>query len=138
MSTDVVRTWKALWDGDYSVAASLIDPGIQVHASMADGSDGSEIKGVEGMVGWIGQIRGPSPDLTFEIEVGPIAQDNLIALRWRATGTYAGGFPGANAPAGTQIDFTGIDILRVRDGRVVEYWLNSDMQRLFRQLHVQG
>ena len=36
-----------------------------------------------------------------------------IALRWKAEGTYADGFPGASAPVGTLVSFTGTDFLRV-------------------------
>jgi hypothetical protein len=38
------------------------------------------------------------------------------------------------AAAGTPIAFTGTGILRQRDGRLVEYWLNADTLDLLRQL----
>ncbi|MEU9222490.1 hypothetical protein AB0D47_38980 [Streptomyces sp. NPDC048376] len=44
-----------------------------------------------------------------------------MSVRWTATGTYDGSFPGAKAPAGTVVTFTGTDTLRIRDGRFVEY-----------------
>ncbi|MGW3174413.1 ester cyclase [Streptomyces sp. NPDC001153] len=56
-------------------------------------------------------------------------------MRWTATGTYAGGFPGAKAQPGTTVTFTGTDTLRVNDGKFVEYWLNSDTLQLLTQLH---
>ncbi|CAM5700774.1 Gamma-aminobutyraldehyde dehydrogenase [Streptomyces glaucescens] len=40
---------------------------------------------------------------------------------------YAGGVPGATAPVGTKVSFSGNDILRVRDGRFVEYWTCTDV-----------
>lgn len=68
--------------------------------------------------------------------MGPIIDGDLIALRWRAQGSYAGGFPGAAAPAGTPADFTGTDLLRVQDGQLAEYWVNSDVHVLLAQLQV--
>ncbi len=65
-----------------------------------------------------------------------MVQDDHIALRWIAEGTYGGGFPGATAPIGTPVAFTGTDLLRVEDGRFVEYWVNSDIHVLLRQLRV--
>ena len=98
-----------------------------MHAAMADGSDGGSITGPRGLAGWICQTRAVVPDLRFTIEVGPIGQDGHIAIRWRAAGTYAGGFPGAAAAPGTPVAFTGTDVLRLQDGTLAEYWVNSDM-----------
>lgn len=44
------------------------------------------------------------------------------------------GFPGAKAEPGTVVTFTGTDTLLMRDGRFVEYWLNSDGLHMLRQL----
>lgn len=130
--------WLALWNGDYSGADTLIRPDFQVHAAMLDGGEGGAVSGPQGLVGWISQIRGAIPDLVFTIQVGPIAQDDHLALRWSANGSYAGGFPGAAAPVGTKVAFTGTDVLSVRDGQLTEYWVNSDMHVLFAQLQVGG
>ncbi|WP_461712396.1 hypothetical protein [Streptomyces sp. DSM 41013] len=50
--------------------------------------------------------------------------------------SYDGSFPGAKAPAGTVVTFTGTDTLRIRDGWFVEYWLNADGLHMLRQLQV--
>lgn len=132
----MIDEWLAFWNGDYDLAESLIAPGLRVHAALADGGDGSAFTDAGSMAGWVRQLRAPLPDLRFAIEVGPITEGDMVALRWRATGTYAGGMPGANAPVGTAIDFAGVDLLRLDDGRIVEYWLNSDMLLLLTQLQV--
>ena len=77
-----------------------------------------------------------APDLRFTVQVGPIVDGDRIALRWRAVGSYAGGMPGAAAPIGTPVDFTGTDLLRVRRGRIAEYWVNTDVHVLLAQLQV--
>jgi predicted ester cyclase len=38
------------------------------------------------------------------------------------------------AATNTDVDFTGIAICRIRDGRIVEAWNNFDFMRLNRQL----
>ena len=58
-------------------------------------------------------------------------------MRWKAQGTYAGGFPGA-APeaAGRHITFAGTDILRIADDQLAEYWANADSLLFLQQLGV--
>jgi predicted ester cyclase len=132
----ITQSWLELWNGDYSQAEGLISPGFQLHAALLDGGDGSAISGPEGLVSMVSQIRGPFPDLKFGIQVGPIVDGDYIVVRWTATGTYAGGFPGALAEPGTVVTFTGTDTLRSRDGVLVEYWLNADTLLLITQLQV--
>lgn len=133
-----VDAWLHLWNGDYSLADEVVSPDVRVHAAMLDGSDSSAVRGPEGVVAWIGQLRTVVPDLRFSIEVGPVVDGDQVALRWLAEGTYAGGMPGAAAPAGTRVSFTGIDLLRLHDGQVVEYWLNADTLGLVTQLQVRA
>jgi predicted ester cyclase len=134
----VVAGWLKLWNGDYTDVERLIDPGFRVHAAMLDGGDGSAVTGPEGLVGWITLTRAVMPDLHFAIQVGPIEQGEHFVVRWIAEASYAGGFPGASAPVGANIAFTGTDILRVHGGLIAEYWVNSDMHVLLQQLQVVG
>lgn len=132
----LVDGWLELWNGEYGGADSLIAPDFRIHAALLDGADSGGMAGPAGTVAWIKQIRAPLPDLAFTIEVGPIVQNDHVALRWQAEGHYAGGFPGAAAPIGTRVRFTGTDLLRVHDDRLVEYWVNSDVHVLLASLQV--
>jgi predicted ester cyclase len=128
--------WLKLWNGDYGQAKSLIATDFRVHAALLDGGDGSAVKGPEGLVAMVQQIRAAFPDLRFSVQVGPIIDGHQMVVRWTATGTYGGGFPGASAKPGTVVTFTGTDILRIKNGRFVEYWLNADTLLLVTQLQV--
>jgi predicted ester cyclase len=130
----MLDAWLRLWNGDFAQAPGIISPGFRVHAALLDGGDGSSIRGVDGLVAWIGQTRAAFPDLRFTIEVPPLVDGRYASVRWTATGTYAGGFPGAKAEPGTVVTFTGTDTLRTRDGRFVEYWVNTDTLSLLTQL----
>lgn len=137
-ASDLVTRWVALWNGDYAVAEQIISEDNRVHAAMFDGGDGSAVQGVSGMTDFVGQMRFLAPDLTFSVDVGPIVDGAHLVVRWVATGHYGGGMPGAHAPDGTELSFTGTDILRVEDAKVVEYWLNADTLTLMTQLQVSG
>ncbi|KUF18727.1 MULTISPECIES: ester cyclase [Streptomyces] len=113
---------------------AIVAPAFRVHAAPPDGGDGSGIHGAEGLVEWIGQLRSVIPDLRFTVEVGPVVNGRYASARWTATGTYAGGFPGAKAAPGTVVTWTGTDTLRMEHGRFVEYWVNADTLSLLTQL----
>ncbi|MFC8517720.1 ester cyclase [Streptomyces sp. NPDC057257] len=130
----MLDAWLQVWNGDFAQAPGIISPGFRVHAALLDGGDGSSVRGVDGLVAWIGQTRAAFPDLHFSAQVEPLIDGHYASVRWTATGTYAGGFPGARAEPGTAVTFTGTDTLRIRDGKFVEYWLNSDTLELLKQL----
>lgn len=56
-----------------------------------------------------------------------------VALRWSATGTHAQTYLGV-AATGKQITFTGIEIIRVAQGRIVERWGEWDGLALLEQM----
>ena len=132
----LLQDWVQVWNGDYDRAEGIIAADFGVHAALLDGGDGSAIKGPDGLVAMVGQIRAALPDLRFDVQVGPIIDGDHLVVRWTATGTYGGGFPGAQAPVGTGVAFTGVDILRTADDRLAEYWLNADTTLLLGQLQV--
>jgi predicted ester cyclase len=126
--------WLELWNGDLAIADRIIASDFLTHAApVAGGSD--EMRGRDALKQWIAGIRGAMSDLRFSIQVGPIASDEYMSVRWRAQGTYTGGFPGApETSVGHRVDFTGTDTLRIEGGQLAEYWANSDTLLLVQQL----
>jgi len=60
-----------------------------------------------------------------------------MVVRWKARGTYGGGFAGASPDAvGREITFTGTDTLRITDGKLAEYWANADSLLFYQQLGI--
>jgi glyoxylase-like metal-dependent hydrolase (beta-lactamase superfamily II)/ketosteroid isomerase-like protein len=80
------------------------------------------------------ELFGAMPDLAIEVET-IVAEGDRAAVRWNATGTFAGAssFQGI-APTGARITQTGLDLLRVRDGRIVHNDAFSDGLGLARQI----
>jgi predicted ester cyclase len=129
--------WKDLWNGDLSLIDKIIAEDFIAYAAPITGTGPDEIRGREALKGWISGIHAILPDLTFVIEVGPITDDEHLVVRWKAQGTYHGGFPGAPAETiGRHVSFTGTDILRIADGKLAEYWANTDSLLFFQQLGV--
>jgi predicted ester cyclase len=133
----LVTPWKDLWNGDLGVADEIIADDFVAHAAPLTGTGPDEVHGREALKGWISGIHAVLPDLAFVIDIGPITDGEYLVIRWKAHGTYRGGFPGA-APvtAEREVTFTGTDTLRVAGGKLAEYWANADSLLFFQQLGV--
>jgi predicted ester cyclase len=133
----LAEPWKKLWNGDLALTDRIIAEDFVAHAAPLTGTGSDLIRGREALNGWVSGIHAILPDLSFEIEVGPIADDDHMVVRWKARGTYGGGFPGASPDAvGREITFTGTDTLRIADGKLAEYWANADSLLFFQQLGI--
>jgi steroid delta-isomerase-like uncharacterized protein len=75
------------------------------------------------------------PDATFRVH-DVFATEGRVVTRWTATGTLTGpGFLGVE-PKGQKVEFDGIDIWTVRNGRLYEHWDQFDWPRVFVELGV--
>jgi steroid delta-isomerase-like uncharacterized protein len=72
------------------------------------------------------------PDMTETVE-DLIAEDDKVVGRFTFRGTHTGEFLG-HAPTGRKVSMTGIDIVRVRDGRIAEFWYAEQLHDLLGQL----
>ncbi|WP_191094462.1 ester cyclase [Nocardia colli] len=72
--------------------------------------------------------RAVLPDLQANVQL-VITQDDLVCRLIRITGTSA-----APESAGKPVDVLGMDIIRVRDGLVVEHWALADTAAMTAQL----
>ncbi len=62
-----------------------------------------------------------------------IAEGDLVATKKTFTGTHTGEFAGV-APSGNRVTLTYVDILRLRDGRIIEHWLSLDQLSFMQQM----
>lgn len=74
--------------------------------------------GVEEFKAVITAFRKSFPDLHFTVEE-VIAEGDKVAYRWTSRGTHRGDYEGI-APTGKTVTSTGITIIRIVDGKVVE------------------
>jgi predicted ester cyclase len=74
------------------------------------------------------------PDYQTLIE-DMIAEEDQVAARIRMTGTHTGEFMGI-PPTGKRISFTGMYLVRITSGKIVEHWGEEDGVSLLQQLGV--
>jgi predicted ester cyclase len=72
------------------------------------------------------------PDCRFEID-DMIAEGDQVVTKKTFTGTHTVDF-GEIPPTGKSVTLQFVDIMRVRDGRIVEHWLCMDQLRFMQQL----
>ncbi len=72
------------------------------------------------------------PDLGFTVH-SIFAEGDKVVVRWTSTGTQQGELMGIPA-SGKQVEYTGITIYRLADGRIAESWWAYDAMGLIQQI----
>lgn len=88
----------------------------------------------EGMRWASAGIRAAFPDWHSDLHL-LIAEDDLVAEVFTASGTHRGEMMGV-APTGRELSLQGINVFRVRDGRITERWGRLDDLGFLQQLGV--
>jgi len=121
-------------NGDLSLADDIVAPDCVVHDPGVPANTSDAADGIERIKATVKQARAPFERLIVSLDVGPIEDGGKVATRWTARGSYAGGLPGTQAAPGTMVEFSGVDLLRLADGKVAEYWLSTDALQMMQQL----
>lgn len=126
----VLRFIKAVNDWDWETATQVVDPANYVENNPAWGAIG-----FDQMRQTYEMVRSALPDLTFTSDMDLIvAEGDKVVVRGTVSGTHTGAdFFGVPA-SGKRLAWTGTDVSRVVDGKIVERWLNADIIGLMQQL----
>jgi steroid delta-isomerase-like uncharacterized protein len=92
------------------------------------------MKGPGGFLPFHGIFRGAFPDIEVVVE-DTIAEGDLVAVRCSVRGKHTGdhlGVAASNAP----VQFTGMTIVRIKDGKIVEAWNNFDFLGMNKQIGI--
>jgi len=89
--------------------------------------------GKEGVKFYVNAVRTAFPDLAVKTSEPALADGDLEAAHVTLTGTHQGDFAGIPA-TGKSVEFSGIDIVRVQDGKVAEHWGSTDTLSLMQQI----
>jgi steroid delta-isomerase-like uncharacterized protein len=126
----LVRRWfSEVWnEGRADAIDEMLADDAVVHGLGADLHGPAEFKHFHSA------YRNAYPDVTIHID-GLVAEGDLVAVRWNASGTHRGdglGFPAT----GRRAEFTGMVFVRVEDGKLIEGWNNFDQLGMLQQLGV--
>ena len=87
--------------------------------------DEEKARGREEFKGVLGRVRRAFPDIRYRIEDVIRTGDRLV-LRWEARGTHEGEYLGIQ-PSGRAINYTGITLYELRDGKIARIWVSADL-----------
>ncbi len=88
--------------------------------------------GAQGTKQFFRLLRAAFPDLHYTIEAA-IGEGDYVGQRLTAQGTMKGEFMGM-PPSGKQAVWSSMDVARLKDGKVVEYWGIEDQLSMLQQL----
>lgn len=77
-------------------------------------------------------FRGAFPNIEVVVE-DIISEGDLVAARCSVRGKHTGDHLGV-AASNAAVQFTGISIVRIRDGKIVEAWNNFDFLKMNQQI----
>jgi predicted ester cyclase/uncharacterized protein YndB with AHSA1/START domain len=117
---------RAFNEGDLDA----VDAGFAADAEIHD--PGMDFRGPSQLRKGLASLLAAFPDFHFTL-LDEVAEGDRVVLRYRGQGTQRGAFLGI-PPSAKQIDYTGLILLRIADGRIAEFWAQPDQLGLLKQL----
>ena len=106
-----------------------------IHPQMVDHALPPDVPaGIDGQKHVFRMYSTAFPDTHFTVE-DMIAEGDKVVVRLNMSATHYGAFMGL-PPTGKHVRFTGIDIIRITDGKLVERWAQTDMLGMLQQLGI--
>ncbi len=127
----VQRWFEEVWNKGRAEAIDEMFAADGIAHGLSDDLE-NPLKGPAGFKPFHETFRGAFPDIEVVVE-DMIAEGDLVAARCSVRGTHTGdhlGIAATNAP----VQFTGMSIVRIKDGKIVEGWNNFDFMKMNKQI----
>ena len=130
----VIRRWfEEVWNRGREDAIDELFAEDGVAHGLADESGGA-LRGPSDFKPFFRRFREAFPEMEVVVE-DTISEGDKVAARCTVRGRHGGDSLGF-AATGRSVEFTGIAIVRVSGGRIVEAWNNFDFMSMLQQLGV--
>jgi predicted ester cyclase len=117
-------------EGKLEVAEELTTPSTRVHVPFTHPGHGTP-----GLQKIASGLREGFPDIHVEVE-DIFGVDDKVVARWKTTRqTHTGEYRGL-PPTGKEVRVTAIQMFRLENERIVEFWLEMDQLNAIRQMGV--
>jgi steroid delta-isomerase-like uncharacterized protein len=129
---NLIRRWfEEVWNKGREEAIDEMFAENGIAHGLADES-GEALRGPTGYKPFFRKFRAAFPDIEVVVE-DTVTEGDKVAARCRVRGKHQSdslGFAATQRP----MEITGMTIVRVRDGKIVEAWNNFDFMSMFKQL----
>jgi len=129
---EIGRLWfEVVWNrGRRGAIPELLSPDVLLHDA------GEDSVGIEPYLLFFDRMQDTFSEIHVDIE-DIVAEYDKAAIRWNCRARHTGyGF--SIPPTGVEVRMTGISIIQVEDGKVVEAWQNWDMLGMMEQIQGRG
>ncbi len=116
---------------DREALVEIASPDILIHPTAMPCE--AAFYGLEGVSRWLEKSWEAFPDLAITDSFA-LAQGDIVAVRWTARGTSRGNFL-MLPPTGGVVEYTGVSMYRVEDGRIAEIWETRNTLGIMQQLN---
>jgi len=123
INKNIVRQWnERIWQKDQKAYTDLLSDNCIFHS----------LGGVNEIRETVGHILEAFPDARLTIS-DQIAEGDKVVTRWRIQGSHQGTLWGVVA-TGNPINYSGISINRLENGKIVEEWCELDLLTIMTQI----
>ncbi len=130
-SSFIHRWFDEVWNAQREDAVDEMFAEDGIAHGLAD-PEGKAIRGPEDFKKLHRAFLSAYPDLKILVE-DTVVEGDKIAASCRVTGLHQGHGVGV-APTNQPVEFTGMVIVRVKDGKIAEAWNEFDFMGMYRQL----
>jgi steroid delta-isomerase-like uncharacterized protein len=127
----LIRRWfEEVWNKGREEAIDEMFAADGLAHGLAD--EGGDLRGAAGFKPFFRKFRAAFPDIEVVVEE-TITEGDKVAARCTVRGRHQSdslGFAATERP----MEITGMSIVRIRDGKIVEAWNNFDFMSMFQQL----
>ncbi|WP_220210592.1 ester cyclase [Reticulibacter mediterranei] len=111
-------------------------PCVIAHQVIGEDANSVVIRTPENYVDHVREMHVAYGDFSLKIEEC-LAQEDRVYVRWRQTGIHLAEIEGFS-PTGLPIEEVASAVYRIKNDRIVEYWIQIDRHGLFLQLERQA
>jgi len=125
------RWFDEVWNkGNSEAISELITDDVKIHGLTDVG--GSPVTTAAEFREYHAQLRTAFPDIRVTID-DIFAESDKVVARCSIEASHTGEMHGI-APTNSPVDFTGMAIVRVKNGKIVEAWNSFDFLKMSRQM----
>lgn len=115
----LAQRYVELWNTNKpALADEILSPAFVDHTHL------DRLPGPESVKEEVTTFRAAFPDAQVRVEQ-MIGEGDIVAFRFELHGTHQGTF-GPFPPTGREVVLTGMDFLRIADGKIVELWSSQN------------